>query len=176
MKKLDLNLENCYGIGKLTHSFDFSKSNSYLIYAPNGTMKSSFAKTLSDISKNDKKIVPCDRIYQSRKTTFEVKIDDSSVAPGIILVIDAEDNTFDATAKISNFIASKELKKKYDEIYQELDKSKSEFIKKLKAVSQSSDCENEFIETHQTSQQSFFESIETIIALLDKQVIKFSFK
>jgi DNA polymerase III gamma/tau subunit len=78
MKKLDINLENCYGIGKLSHSFDFSKSNSYLIYAPNGTMKSSFAKTFNDISKNDKKTTPCDRIYQSRKTTYEVKIDGSN--------------------------------------------------------------------------------------------------
>jgi hypothetical protein len=176
MKKLDINLENCYGIGKLSHSFDFSKSNSYLVYAPNGTMKSSLAKTFSDISKNDKKIIPCDRIYQSRKTTYEVKIDGSDIVPEIILVIDAEDSTFDASAKISNFIASKELKKKYDEIYQDLDKSKSEFIKKLKGVSQSSDCENEFIETFHTSQQSFFESLETIITLLDKQVIKFDFR
>jgi hypothetical protein len=176
MKKLDINLENCYGIGKLNHSFDFSKSNSYLIYAPNGTMKSSFAKTFSDLSKNDKKIIPCDRIYQTRKTIYEVKIDGTTIVPETILVIDAEDSTFDASAKISNFIASKELKKRYDEIYQELDKNKSDFIKKLKSVSQSSDCENEFIETYHTSQQSFFESLATIITLLDSKVIKFDFK
>ncbi len=56
MKKLDIKLENCYGIGKLEYSFDFSYSNTHLIYAPNGTMKSSFAKTLSVIAKNDNKI------------------------------------------------------------------------------------------------------------------------
>ncbi len=176
MRKLEINLENCYGIGRLNYSFDFSKSNSYLIYAPNGTMKSSFAKTFSDISKNDKKITPCDRIYESRKTSYDVKIDGSAIVPEIILVIDAEDSTFDASAKISNFIASKELKKRYDEIYQDLDKSKSDFIKKLKSVSQSSDCENEFIETFHTDQQSFFESLETIITILDKQVTKFDFR
>ena len=176
MNKLDIKLENCYGIGKLYHSFDFSKSNSYLIYAPNGTMKSSFARTFSDISKNDKKTFPCDRIYQARRTIYDVKVDGTPIIPETILVIDAEDNNFDASAKISNFIASKELKKKYDEIYLDLDKSKSEFIKKLKGVSQSSDCENEFIETFHKSQQSFFESLETIIALLDKQVIKFDFR
>jgi len=176
MKTLDINLENCYGIGKLNHSFDFSQSNSYLIYAPNGTMKSSFAKTFSDISKNDKKITPRDRIYESRKTSYDIKIDGSSIVPETILVIDAEDTTFDASAKISNFIASKELKQRYDEIYQELDKSKSDFIKKLKGVSQSSDCENEFIETFHTDQLSFFESMETIIAILDKQVTKFDFR
>ena len=41
MNQLKIDLSNCYGIGKLDHTFDFSKSNSYLIYAPNGTMKSS---------------------------------------------------------------------------------------------------------------------------------------
>jgi hypothetical protein len=110
MNKLDIRLENCYGIGKLLHSFDFSKSNSYLIYAPNGTMKSSFSRTFSDISKNDKKTLPCDRIYQARKTTYDVKVDGAPIIPETILVIDAEDNNFDASAKISNFIASKELK------------------------------------------------------------------
>lgn len=176
MKKLDINLENCYGIGKLNHSFDFTKSNSYLIYAPNGTMKSSFAKTFFDISKNDKKIKPCDRIYQERKTKYEIKNDGVNIVPEIILMIDAEDSTFDASAKISNFIASKELKKKYDQIYQELDKTKSDFIKKLKSISQSSDCENEFIETFQTKQHSFFELLEIILNLMDGKIIKFDFK
>ena len=176
MKKLDINLENCYGIGKLTHSFDFSNLNTYLVYAPNGTMKSSFARTFNDISKNDKKIFPCDRIYQTRKTIYDLKVDGVSIASDIILVIDAEDSEFDASAKISSFIASKELKKKYDEIYQELDKSKVEFIKKLKNISQSTDCENEFKETYPTDQNNFFESIETIKDQLDQQVTRYTFK
>ena len=66
MNKLDIKLENCYGIGKLEYSFDFSNSNTHIIYAPNGTMKSSFAKTLSVIAKNDNKTKPCDRIFENR--------------------------------------------------------------------------------------------------------------
>ena len=46
MNKLGINFENCYGIGKLDFVFDFSNTNSFLIYAPNGMMKTSFAKTL----------------------------------------------------------------------------------------------------------------------------------
>ncbi|WP_157887311.1 hypothetical protein [Campylobacter pinnipediorum] len=50
MKKLKIYLENCYGIKKLETEFDFTKKNTYSIYAPNGTMKTSFAKTFKDLS------------------------------------------------------------------------------------------------------------------------------
>ena len=52
MQKLIVNLENCYGINKLEHEFDFQHGRSISIYAPNGTMKTSFAKTLKDFSLN----------------------------------------------------------------------------------------------------------------------------
>ena len=53
MEKINIYLENCYGIKKLNHTIDFSGKKGYLIYAPNGTMKSSFARTFEDISKNN---------------------------------------------------------------------------------------------------------------------------
>ena len=81
MKQLDVNLENCYGIGKFNHSFDYTNNLCYLVYAPNGTMKSSLAKTFNDISKNDKKVSPCDRIYKERKTCCEILVDSSPINP-----------------------------------------------------------------------------------------------
>ncbi|EAL7841788.1 hypothetical protein DV919_08140, partial [Campylobacter jejuni] len=47
--KLKLNLENCYGIGKLQKEFDFSDKNVLLFYAQNGIFKTSFAKTFKNI-------------------------------------------------------------------------------------------------------------------------------
>jgi len=176
MKILEINLENCYGIGKMECSFDFSKSKTHLIYAPNGTMKSSFAKTFYDIAKNDKKIVPCDRIYQNRKTKYELKVDGTTINPESILVVDAEDSTYDATKKISNFIARKELKQKYDNIYAELSSQKNDFIKKLKQISQSSDCEIEFVNTFTTELNSFYESLDTIIETLKDKFTKYNFR
>jgi len=176
MNILNIKLENCYGIGKLEYNFDFSNSNTHILYAPNGTMKSSFAKTLQDISKNDKKITPCDRIHQNRKTKYELKADGVKIKPEIILVVDAEDITYDATKKISRFIASKELKKKYDDIYLELDSQKNDFIKKLKQISQSSDCEIEFVNTFITSLNSFYESLDSIIKKLNDKSVKYNFK
>ena len=45
MDELKMNLENCFGIQKLNQSIDYSNNNVAVIYAPNGTMKSSLAKT-----------------------------------------------------------------------------------------------------------------------------------
>ena len=55
MNVIEIKLENCFGIGKFEHKFDFGQLNtsSFLIDAPNGTMKTSFAKTLDLIAKND---------------------------------------------------------------------------------------------------------------------------
>jgi ABC-type cobalamin/Fe3+-siderophores transport system ATPase subunit len=170
MNNLKINLENCFGIGKLEHEFDFKKSNTYLIYAPNGTMKPSFAKTFDLVSKNDIKNQPCDRIYNLRVSNFEILVDNVQINPNQIMVVNAEDNSFDATSKISTFLASKELKKRYDIIYLDLNTRKSDFIKKLKSISQSTDCEDEFIDTFsKNSNLSFFDNLlEQIDNLKDK--------
>ena len=39
MNELKIHFENCYGIKKLQHTFDFTKSKVQIIYAPNGAMK-----------------------------------------------------------------------------------------------------------------------------------------
>lgn len=158
MNKLKVNLKNCFGIGKFDEEFDFTTSTTILIYAPNGTMKTSFANTFELIAKDDSKNLPCDRIYNSRVTEFEITKDDVRIEPIKILVVNAEDSYFDASNKVTTFLASKELKKKYDDIYFELNNRKKEFIKKLKVVSKSSDCEVEFTKTFTSEHsESFFE-------------------
>jgi ABC-type cobalamin/Fe3+-siderophores transport system ATPase subunit len=177
MDKLKVDFENCFGIGKLNHEFDFTISQTILIYAPNGTMKTSFAKTFDLISKKDAKNQPCDRIYKSRIPKFEVISDNSAINPDNILVVNAEDNSFDASSKISTFLASKDLKNKYDEIYLELNKIKVEFLKKLKIISQSSDCESEFINTFsEVPNASFFEILLNQVGNLKNTFDKFEFR
>ena len=46
MGNIRVNIENCYGIGKMNHTFDFSQKPTVIVYAPNGMMKTSFTKTL----------------------------------------------------------------------------------------------------------------------------------
>lgn len=177
MDKLITNFENCFGIGKLNQEFDFTKSKTYLIYAPNGTMKTSFARTFDLISKKDAKNVPCDRIYNSRVSKCEILVDGKEINPDNILVVNAEDNGFDASNKISTFLASKELKSKYDEIYLDLNNRKSEFIKKLKVISQSTDCETEFINTFsENSNNSFFEILLLQVGFLKEKFDRITFR
>ena len=49
MQKLKLGLQNCYGIKQMNEIIDYSNNNVAIIYAPNGTMKSSLAKTFEAI-------------------------------------------------------------------------------------------------------------------------------
>ena len=179
MKKLDITLENCFGIGKFQHVFDFDQipTNTFLIYAPNGTMKTSFAKTLSLISKNDPQQVPCDKIQPHRATICTILADGNPISPESILVVNAEDAAFDATDKISSFIARKELKDQYDKIYQALNSQKDDFIKKLKNISQSTDCEGEVIATFQPDgSATIFEILTELTPGLTDKPIKYSFK
>lgn len=179
MNTIEIKLQNCFGIGKLTHKFDFNQlnTNSFLIYAPNGTMKSSFAKTLDLIAKNDTKLMPSDRVYGNRKTTYQILVDGKPITNTSILVVNAEDNNYDASTKISSFIASKELKKRYDKIYSELETQKTEYIKKLKQVSQSTDCESEFINTYsQTPKDTFWELLLGISKTLITKPVTYEFR
>ena len=76
MNKLNVDLENCYGIKKLQTQFDFSQQKAYAIYAPNGAMKSSLAQTFKDVADAT---ASKDRIFParvcSRKITDENGVD-----------------------------------------------------------------------------------------------------
>src|SRR5690349_3266068 len=65
MNRVTVDLENCYGIRKLHHEFDFSQRRAYAVYAPNGSMKSSLATTFKDIADKKKSL---DRIFPTRTT------------------------------------------------------------------------------------------------------------
>ncbi|MES9962204.1 MAG: hypothetical protein ABW116_01570 [Candidatus Sedimenticola sp. 20ELBAFRAG] len=160
--KLSVNFQNCYGIGEFEHEFDFEKSNSFLIYAPNGTMKSSLARTFNYFS-DDGKERPCDRFYPERESVFDIKIGGKDIEKGQVLVVNPEDDEYDSSHKISNFIASKDLKKRYDSIYLELNDRQHSFIKILKRVSQSNDCEKEFIDSFEgQTPYSFIDLLENV--------------
>jgi len=166
MNKLSIKLENCFGIGKFEQVFDFEKSNTVLVYAPNGTMKSSLAETFSAIAKGE---TPRDRIYLDRKPRCDIFVDEQLIKSESILVVNAEED-FDATDKISSFIASAELKKQYDGIYSELNKFKKDLITKLKKVSQSNDCEKELVSSFSVNDNNDF--FEILLPIAEKMVSK----
>jgi ABC-type branched-subunit amino acid transport system ATPase component len=179
METIKIDWENCFGIGKLNHEFNFGvqNSNSFMIYAPNGTMKTSFAKTFDLVSKNVSGNMPCDKVYINKVPKYEIYSDGIAIEPDSILVINAEDNGFDASHRISNFLASADLKIKYEEIYNELEERRKDFVKKLKTISQSTDCETELIESFSNqSKNTFFEVLLDTSKTLKESFEKYDFR
>ncbi len=132
MKMLKINFENCYGIGTLKKEFDFSEKNLYIIYAPNGSMKTSFANTFQDLS-NAK--LSEDRIFKNRATKRDIKNENNvDINKEQIFVIEPYNESF-RSSKISTLLVNKKLKDKYDQIYKDIDERKELLIKAVRLSS-----------------------------------------
>ena len=160
MSKIKVKLKNCYGIGKLEHEFEFTDDCPYsLIYAPNGTMKTSFTKTLQSYSMGE---TPTDLIYPDRETSVVFCEDDeTALSPDSIYIVDPERFVL-AEKSISAFLASEKLKQEYDVVHQELNLALNRFYGELKGISQSSDCDIELRETFSSNDQ------ESDLEILDR--------
>ncbi|MBK5262506.1 MAG: hypothetical protein JJE17_08060 [Peptostreptococcaceae bacterium] len=127
MQKLVLNLENCYGIKKMNHTLDFSQNNISVIYAPNGTMKTSFANTFKDLS-NGK--IPSDRVY-GLTTVCDVKNESNNpIDVESILVISSFDESM--TKDQGKLMVDSRLQGMYMELHKDLIDEKENLFKNVK--------------------------------------------
>ena len=128
--KLKLNLRFCYGIKRLEAELEF-KHKGYAIYAPNGVMKTSFAKTMMDLSQGNK---PKDLHFPDRESIFDVTLNDEPLKKEEIFVVHSYDDKFTSN-QVSTLLANFELRKKYEEIHRSIGESKKQLDKALKRVS-----------------------------------------
>lgn len=172
IQKVKINFEHCYGIHKLCSDFDFSKSNMQLIYAPNGTMKTSFAKTFKDMSDPRGKTKPHDQLDKTLQPTCKVIVEDNSgnerdIAPDEIKVIKSYDESaFKSEEAILTLLANQEIRQQYVDIFKELDNEKKSVLSPLKKITGSSNYEQEIIDAFSdpgTKKLSIFEVLATII-------------
>lgn len=126
MNELKIHFENCYGIKRMQHTFDFSKSKVQIVYAPNGSMKSSFAKTFEDISLDK---ASEDRIFNDRVCHRSALVDNREILKGEIFVINRMQNADFKEA--STILANETLKKEFDSINIKLFETKKEFLKTI---------------------------------------------
>jgi len=139
MNKVKIILTNCYGIKSLDHEFDFSIGSdpakpiakAYAIYAPNGLMKSSFAKTFDVLSKGKS---PREERY-NRPSTYVVEADGVHLPNEAIYVLKSEIDISSDSLAITYILVNPEHKAKYDEILVELDKLKARLINALQKKS-----------------------------------------
>ena len=157
MDKVKIELENCYGIKKLNYDFDFTVKPTYAIYAPNGSMKTSLAKTFLDLSNDTESH---DSIFKERKTKRSITDETGKkINPEEVFVIVPYAQDYKCK-KISTLLVNKELKKKYETIHDEIDEKKELLINELKTLSGlKSQIEETFSDDFTHSQKEFFKSI-----------------
>ncbi len=171
MNTVSVQLENCYGIKNLAHTFDFSLSASYPIYAPNGSMKTSFAKTFKDIADGQQSE---DRIFTSRTTVREIQdADGKDLSPDSVLVLSPYDEFFSHTEKTSTLLVNSALRREYEQLHTEIDRCKESFLMAMKEQSGSKKpLEQEialaFVKT--ADDESLFQALERINGELKQQV------
>lgn len=180
MNEVHFDFENCFGIAKMNAEIDFSRHNTAMIYAPNGTMKTSFANTLHALAFNAaikakektksklEPIVICDRLHTDLPVKTEVKIENNiQLNPLDIFVANPDNKEYDATESVTTFLASTDLKQRYEKAIKAIDKAKNAFLKKYKNVSNSTDCEKELAAAFGTGDNP---SIYDIIEQLYKKI------
>lgn len=129
--KLKLALENCYGINKLNKEFDFTKSVSNYgvnsLYAPNGTLKTSLAKTFIDVV-NEKETK--DIIFPDRITKRNITIDNAEITPEQIMVIESYNESY-SSKQLSTLLVNDTLKQQYDTALKEVDEKRTALVKAI---------------------------------------------
>ncbi|GAA9070448.1 hypothetical protein BTM315_05680 [Helicobacter pylori] len=125
-----INMENCYGIGKMKEILNFSQAKSCLLYAQNGVFKTSFAKSLTDLINNE---MPKDNFYPNRESKIEIEFNGNRISKENVAVFHSYDEKFSSEDSVTNFMAKSELKQRYDNILSELEKEKKALLKSLKS-------------------------------------------
>lgn len=127
MEELRLQLENCYGIQKLDEHIDYSNNNVAIIYAPNGTMKSSLAKTFEAL--RDGKPVE-EKVFgyaSSCNITDEQNVPISDEK--IIVINPFDENAFEGQGLL---MANDTLRRKYLSIHKSIEEKKEHLYTQIK--------------------------------------------
>ncbi len=133
--QLTIELENCYGINKLSKQFNLTKTETCCgvnsLYAPNGTLKTSLTKTFKDIENNRS---TQDLIFPTRTTTRMVKINDIDITSEQVLTIDSYNESY-SSKQLSTLLVNDTLKQKYELALKEVDDKRELLIKNLSKCS-----------------------------------------
>lgn len=133
MKKLKVELKNCHGIRELGATFSFEEGNAVAVYAPNGTMKTSFARTIKDLA-GDRGTT--DHMFPSRETERSV-IDENGddLDPNDVVVVLSYDEELGPTESTSTLLVNPELRKEYEGLQVDLLDARDDLITALKEQS-----------------------------------------
>lgn len=168
MKKLSLELEHCYGIKKLGHTFDFEKQRAIAIYAPNGSMKSSLARVFQDIAEGR---ASSDLVFPARTCARSARDETGAeVPPELMVVIRPYEEEFEGATRSATLLVDGKLRKEYEALHEEISESKSRLVKALRTTSGSKrDIEKEVSLAFTRTDRDFFGALRRIRAELEDQ-------
>jgi len=168
MTKLIVRLENCYGIKRFDYEFDFSQTRVAAIYAPNGSMKSSFAKTFKDLAEGRESR---DLIFPSRITVRKITDEaGASLSKDSVLVVPPYDEVFGQTEKTSTLLVDNNLRQEYENLHVEIEKAKQDFLVALKGLTGSKkDIEKEISSTFTSADDEFYTALCRVLEEVKSQ-------
>lgn len=161
MQSLNVSLENCYGIQEFDDTFDFDSFNANIIYAPNGVMKTSLAKTFQRLAQEKE---PEELLY-GNTPAYDIKADGIDVTSNDILVVEPFAPEFESK-NLSTLLVNNEKKIRYDQIFKEILNAKKKLITQLNKVSK---IKKDDIEEQITKDLNVNDIFEAISELKTKQ-------
>lgn len=132
MEKLKIRLKNCHGIRALDETLEFGDCNAVAIYAPNGTMKTSLARTFQDFAQGRETV---DHVFPDRESSRQIAGGNGqSVNPDDVVVILSYDEELGPTESISTLLVNAALRKEYEAIQEELLAARDDLIAALASL------------------------------------------
>jgi hypothetical protein len=111
-------------------TLDFHGNAAIAIYAPNGTMKTSFAKTFLDVANGHDSV---DDIFSERISERSITVDGASeLGQNDVVVFLSYDAELGPTAATSTLLVNATLRKEYESLQQELLSAREELLNAVK--------------------------------------------
>lgn len=126
--ELNIKLKNCFWIKNIDHAFQFLADKAIVLYAPNGTMKTSLSKTFKYIQENNQKSIK-DNIFNCESEVL-VQFNNDNIKPQEIFVIPTFENFF-KSSKMADLLIDNGLKNDLEELF----KKRNEVLKELEKYS-----------------------------------------
>lgn len=164
MNTIRLNFEHCFGIRKLSQELSFEEANTVLIYAPNGLMKTSFAKTLQLYGQE--KYDKIKDVVENEPAKVDIKDSHGNpILPSSIYVSNCEESDPEASKNITLFLADSALKEQYDNILGNLYEKQKALFKAISEYAKSTDIVAEFVRVFCEGKRSLlYKKFEEVMA------------
>lgn len=176
MNKINLSLDHCFGITKLSQELTFEGENAVLIYAPNGLMKTSFAKALQLYGQG--KADKLKDVVADIAGSIDIKDEHGNVVlPSSIYVSNCEEPDSETPKNITSFLADSVLKQQYDDILKNLSDKQKALFKDISDHARSTDIVSEFVRTFCEGKPSlFYSKFEEVMTEVVGNEVCYNFK